>query len=167
MKTVSVVAVIALCICVNTLPAKTANVKMRCRSGPGVITITKENHIRDCGNCDESTYYRIDGMSAHNRTQNNYLIQQQKGNPRTLDVVKKSLVNKLCDAERIAHQVVSDYHFKDKWYSVKNGKDEEFIKAVKKAVQDMETFLMFTAMINSYEEAKHGAEKDEQLFHFA
>ena len=45
--------------------------------------------------------------------------------------------------------------------------EQKFKNDVKKAVKDMETFLMFTAMIDSYKEDKHGQDKDGQLFHFA
>ena len=99
MKTVFI-AVIALCICANILPAKTAAVKVRCKSGPGVITITKEAHSRNYQNCDGSTYYRIDGTTSQERTQANYLIQQLKGNPRTLEVEERINVQDVCKAEK-------------------------------------------------------------------
>ena len=92
---------------------------------PGVITITKETHFRNDQNSDESTYYRIDGTTAHERTQDSYLIQQQKGNPRTLKVVEKIKVQNVCKADKAAHEVVSEYHFEDKWYIVKSGEDKK------------------------------------------
>ena len=169
MKTVFA-AVIALCICANILPAKTARVKVRCsksRSGSGVITITKEYHSGHYKNCDDRTYYRIDGTTSQEHTQANYLVQQQKGNPRTLEVVKKIKVGNVCKAEKKAHEVVSDNHFEDKWYAVMPKKDEEFIQNVTEAVENLETFMMFTAMINSFKEATPGPDKEGRFFHFA
>ena len=158
-----VLAVTALCICANLLPAKAADVTGRCRNARGVITITKEDNSGGCtcANCDERIYYRIDGTTSQERTQATYLKQQQKGNPRTLDVVKKMKVENHCEAEKAAHKAVSDYHFKDKWYTVKPNKKDDFLQAVEKAVKDMETFLAFTAMI------KYGPHKNGRLFHFA
>lgn len=44
--------------------------------------------------------------------------------------------------------------------------DENFLKTVEEAVNGMETFLMFTAMINSYKEDKHSPRKNGRLLHF-
>ena len=148
--------VVILCVCAN-LQLAHAGIKVQCSAKPGTIIIMKEAQ-----SSQEGTYYRIEGTIAEESAQGNYRKQQQKGNPRKLEVVRKLLVKDCRKAEQAAHSALdreSFQHVQNKWYLVKPNKEQEFIRTVQKAVESEETFLMLDAILERYEEGKRGVHK--------
>ena len=80
----------------------------RCREGPGVLKIIKENNDPRTSDFQTGNYCRIEGTAAADITLASNFRQYQKGNPRSLEEVKEFRVQNCCKAEEAVHRAVSN-----------------------------------------------------------